>query len=67
MKIYFFLALLLLVGCSDGSRNDFTFEPFEPTNHGTFYTMDENVKTSVGGFAGSGSLNRATISESNHH
>lgn len=66
--IYFFCVLLSLAGCSTWRNNsDFVFEPFDRTNHGTYYTMDEDLKTSVGGFAGSGSLNRSTISESNHH
>ena len=70
MKFYLTILIIttcfLCTGCVGLGGTDVAIQPFDSERMSGYYLSQENVKTAVGGMAGSGDLNRVTLNEINN-
>ncbi len=69
INLYIILTIIAFLSTACASYGfkdqDIAIMPYEQRLDGTIYTADDQVKTSVGGFAGSGNLNRTKLLDAN--
>ena len=66
LTILIITACFLCTGCVGLGGGDVGIQLFDSERMSGYYLSQENVKTAVGGMAGSGDLNRVTLNEINN-